>query len=68
MLFNLACITAEQTDLMEGSILILLQKVNKKLYLSKVKFAKFNESGQLASFYLCSFAFGANLLYEVSIM
>ena len=30
----------------------LLDKVNRKLHLSKIKHAKFNESGQLLSFYI----------------
>jgi len=42
----------------------LLDKVNKKLHLSKVKFAKFNESGQLLSFYVFSVTYAANLLWE----
>merc|ERR1719204_1487798 len=32
----------------------LLDKVNKKLHLSKIKHAKFNESGQLLAFYITS--------------
>lgn len=30
----------------------LLDKLNRKLHLSKIKFSKFNESGQLLIFYL----------------
>ncbi|KAF6025445.1 hypothetical protein EB796_016252 [Bugula neritina] len=41
-----------------------LDKFNKKLHLSKVKFAKFNESGQLLAFYAFSFIFAANLVWE----
>merc|ERR1712209_313107 len=36
----------------------LLDKVNKELHLSKVKFNKFNESGQLLAFYLVSLFWG----------
>jgi hypothetical protein len=32
-----------------------LDKVNRKLHLSKIKHAKFNESGQLLSFYIIRF-------------
>lgn len=40
----------------------LLDKVNKKLHLSKVKYNKFNESGQLLAFYLVSLFWGADLI------
>jgi len=39
-----------------------LDKVNKKLHLSKVKHAKFNESGQLLSFYIISLVWGADMI------
>merc|ERR1719468_428163 len=39
----------------------LLDKVNKKLHLSKVKYNKFNESGQLLAFYLVSLFWGGDL-------
>nr|XP_042717058.1 translocating chain-associated membrane protein 1-like isoform X4 [Chrysemys picta bellii] len=37
-------------------------KINRRLHLSKTKHSKFNESGQLAFFYLFSFAWGASIL------
>merc|ERR1712012_31463 len=40
----------------------LLDKVNRKLHLSKIKHAKFNESGQLLAFYLVSILWGADIL------
>jgi len=40
----------------------LLDKVNKKLHLSKIKHAKFNESGQLLAFYLVSLVWGGDLI------
>lgn len=40
----------------------LLDKVNKKLHLSKVKYNKFNESGQLLAFYLVSLFWGGDLI------
>lgn len=45
---------------------LMLQKFNKKLNLSKVKFAKFNDSGQLVAFYAFSFIFAGNILWNVS--
>lgn len=49
----------------------LLDKVNKKLHLSKIKHAKFDESGQLLSFYLVSIVWGVDImmrenLYNIS--
>lgn len=35
-------------------ILFILQKISKRLHLSKVKHSKFNESGQLVVFHLSS--------------
>merc|ERR1719211_1014026 len=46
----------------------LLDKVNKKLHLSKVKFNKFNESGQLLAFYLVSLIWGGDLLLRENIL
>merc|ERR1711923_306815 len=46
----------------------LLDKVNKKLHLSKVKFGKFNESGQLLAFYLVSLVWGGDLLIRENIL
>merc|ERR1711887_55037 len=40
----------------------LLDKVNKKLHLSKIKHAKFNESGQLLSFYIVSLMWAGQIL------
>merc|ERR1712106_598767 len=42
----------------------LLDKVNKKLHLSKIKHAKFNESGQLLSFYLVSLVWGGDIILK----
>ena len=42
----------------------LLDKVNRKLHLSKVKHAKFNESGQLLSFYLISVIWAGDILFR----
>jgi len=46
----------------------LLDKVNKKLHMSKVKFGKFNESGQLLAFYLVSLVWGGDLLIRENIL
>jgi len=40
----------------------LLDKVNRRLHLSKVKHTKFNESGQLFSFYLVSIVWGTDII------
>ncbi|NWI20183.1 TR1L1 protein, partial [Crypturellus soui] len=40
----------------------ILDKINRHLHLSKTKHSKFNESGQLALFYLLSFTWGASIL------
>merc|ERR1712179_372353 len=42
----------------------LLDKVNKKLHLSKIKHAKFNESGQLLSFYLMSLIWAGDIMFR----
>jgi len=42
----------------------LLDKVNKKLHLSKIKHAKFNESGQLLSFYLMSLFWAGDIIFR----
>uniref|UniRef100_A0A7M4EYW7 Translocating chain-associated membrane protein n=1 Tax=Crocodylus porosus TaxID=8502 RepID=A0A7M4EYW7_CROPO len=44
----------------------ILDKINRRLHLSKTKHSKFNESGQLAFFYLFSFTWGASILTAVS--
>ena len=46
----------------------LLDKVNKKLHLSKVKYGKFNDSGQLLAFYLVSLVWGGDLLLRENIL
>ncbi|KGL72984.1 Translocating chain-associated membrane protein 1-like 1, partial [Tinamus guttatus] len=43
----------------------ILDKINRRLHLSKTKHSKFNESGQLALFYLLSFTWGASILTAV---
>ncbi|KAM6339698.1 translocating chain-associated membrane protein 1-like isoform 2-T4 [Alca torda] len=43
----------------------ILNKINRRLHLSKTKCSKFNESGQLAFFYLFSFIWGASILNAV---
>ncbi|NWU56560.1 TR1L1 protein, partial [Dromas ardeola] len=40
----------------------ILNKINRRLHLSKTKHSKFNESGQLAFFYLFSFIWGESIL------
>lgn len=45
---------------------LLLQKLNRKMHLSKIKHSKFNESGQLLIFYLVSAIWGADILFRVS--
>ncbi|XP_072371235.1 translocating chain-associated membrane protein 1-like 1 isoform X4 [Scyliorhinus torazame] len=40
----------------------ILDKINRRLHLSKTKHSKFNESGQLAFFYLFSFIWGGSIL------
>lgn len=39
--------------------------MNRRLHLSKTKHSKFNESGQLAAFYLFSFTWGCSILTAV---
>merc|ERR1712117_581589 len=46
----------------------LLDKVNKKLHLSEVKYNKFNESGQLLAFYLVSLVWGGDLLMRENLL
>jgi len=46
----------------------LLDKVNKKLHLSKIKHAKFNESGQLLSFYLISLFWAGDIIYRENML
>merc|ERR1711881_38063 len=46
----------------------LLDKVNKKLHLSKVKFNKFNESGQLLAFYIVSLFWGGDIILRENLL
>merc|ERR1712079_612834 len=46
----------------------LLDKVNKKLHLSKIKHAKFNETGQLLAFYIVSLFWGGDLILRENLM
>merc|ERR1711913_57715 len=46
----------------------LLDKVNKKLHLSKVKYGKLNESGQLLAFYLVSLFWGGDLILRENLL
>jgi len=46
----------------------LLDKANKKLHLSKIKHAKFDESGQLLSFYLISLFWAGDILMKENMM
>ncbi|XP_071491864.1 translocating chain-associated membrane protein 1-like isoform X1 [Diadema antillarum] len=42
----------------------ILDKLNRKLHLSKVKHSKFNESGQLVTFYLFSILWGSDIMMK----
>lgn len=42
------------------------QKLNRKMHLSKVKHSKFNESGQLMTFYFASAAWGVDTILRVT--
>lgn len=46
--------------------IVVLQKVNRRLHLSKSKNTKFNESGQLCVFYLVSSVWSFYILITVS--
>merc|ERR1719495_2804887 len=46
----------------------LLDKVNRKLHLSKVKHTKFNESGQLLSFYLVSLVWAGDIMIRENLV
>lgn len=46
----------------------VLDKINKKLHLSKVKHMKFNESGQLVSFYLVCLIWAGDIIYRENLM
>lgn len=42
----------------------VLDKINRKMHLSKVKHSKFNESGQLLVFYLVSVLWGGDIIFR----
>jgi len=42
----------------------IFDKLNRRMHLSKVKHSKFNESGQLAVFYIASALFGLNIIIQ----
>merc|ERR1719150_3573023 len=46
----------------------LLDKVNRKLHLSKVKHTKFNESGQLLAFYLVSLVWAGDIVLRENLL
>jgi len=46
----------------------LLDKVNRKLHLSKVKHTKFNESGQLLCFYLVSLVWAGDIILKENLL
>merc|ERR1712025_1296765 len=46
----------------------LLDKVNKKLHLSKIKHAKFSESGQLLAFYIVSLFWGGDIILRENLL
>uniref|UniRef100_A0A8C3G0P7 Translocating chain-associated membrane protein n=2 Tax=Cyclopterus lumpus TaxID=8103 RepID=A0A8C3G0P7_CYCLU len=46
----------------------VLDKINRKKHFSKTKHSKFNESGQLSTFYLFSFGWGASLLLSENLL
>lgn len=51
-----------QRTRLSNRTLLHLQKLSKKLHLSKFKLNRFNESGQLVFFYLMSFLWGADVI------
>ncbi|XP_039610570.1 translocating chain-associated membrane protein 1 [Polypterus senegalus] len=46
----------------------VLDKINRKMHLSKTKHSKFNESGQLSAFYLFSCIWGMSLLMSENLL
>ncbi|KAJ8267919.1 hypothetical protein COCON_G00130910 [Conger conger] len=46
----------------------LLDKINRKMHLSKIKHTKFDESGQLSAFYLLSCGWGISILLSENLM
>ena len=55
-------VSAESTFEYTTYIHFYLQKISRKLHLSKFKLNRFNESGQLVFFYLMSFLWGADVM------
>lgn len=49
-------------DAKSKSDISLLQKITKRLHLSKMKLSKFNESSQLAVFYISSAIWGIDIV------
>ena len=47
---------------------MFMQKINRKLHLSKLKHSKFDESAQLVAFYAISVVAGADIIYNVSVL
>ena len=46
------------------TVIFNLQKISRKLHLSKVKHSKFNESGQLLIFYLMSVLWAGDVIFR----
>ncbi|KAJ8272655.1 hypothetical protein GJAV_G00091850 [Gymnothorax javanicus] len=46
----------------------LLDKVNRKMHLSKIKHTKFDESGQLSAFFFLSCGWGTSILFSENIL
>ncbi|XP_064201626.1 translocating chain-associated membrane protein 1-like 1 [Anguilla rostrata] len=46
----------------------LLDKINRKMHLSKIKHTKFDESGQLSAFYLLSCGWGTSILFSENLL
>ncbi|KAI1902298.1 hypothetical protein AGOR_G00043290 [Albula goreensis] len=46
----------------------LLDKINRKMHLSKIKHTKFDESGQLSTFYMLSCGWGTSILLSENIL
>ncbi|KAJ8336942.1 hypothetical protein SKAU_G00381620 [Synaphobranchus kaupii] len=46
----------------------LLDKINRKMHLSKIKHTKFDESGQLSAFYLLSCGWGTSILLSENLL
>lgn len=46
----------------------MIDRLNRKMHLSKVNHRKFNESGQLLFFYVCSVIWGMNIAYKEGLL